>query len=378
MSLSLALRLGLRIDGLKHRGKGKGKSVREEHESRRIERWLCRESSCRTFPLFPLPFTLTPMNGVLIIDKPAGWTSHDVVARVRRVLRERRVGHTGTLDPFATGVLVVLVGRATRLAQFLAGAEKEYEATVRFGYATETGDLTGAPLAPAGNITNLMTRDESEFEASLSSLRGEIEQVPPMYSAKKVQGRKLYELARRGEHIERKAVRVNIHEFEIAPDDVGIWLRRNDDETCDLRVRVVCSAGTYIRVLAEDLGARLGAGAHLAALRRTRAGAFHLEQSMTLERLAERMEAGDLDDLIITPDAALPEMPFVHLTGDEAWRARHGARVRVAPHDTSRSLVAGEQVKMRDEAGHLIAVGIYDEARASLQPRVMLDVDEEK
>jgi tRNA pseudouridine55 synthase len=348
------------------------------------------------------------MDGVLIIDKPAGWTSHDVVARVRRVLRERRVGHTGTLDPFATGVLVVLVGRATRLAQFLAGAEKEYEARVRFGYATETGDLTGARLdesPPTEDLTGDATAVDAtvdatnarrlcaewsgeEIEAALAGLRGEIEQVPPMYSAKKVQGKKLYELARRGVRIERAAVSVTIHELEVSKEtNGGAWLRRaNEDGTCDLDVRVVCSAGTYIRVLAEDLGARLGAGAHLAALRRTRAGAFRIEEAATLESLAEQVEAGALGKLLITPDAALPQMPFVHLTNEDARRARHGAAVRVANESglTTREgelsrLRDGELVKMRDgEAGNLIAVGIYDAGRACLQPRVMLDTGGEK
>ncbi len=141
------------------------------------------------------------MDGILIVDKPARLTSHDVVARVRRILKERRVGHTGTLDPFATGVLVLLVGRATRLAQFLSGAEKEYEATVRLGFATDTGDLTGARLAREGvdeNSFDCSSLTPERIEAALAPLRGEIEQVPPMYSAKKVQGRKLYELARRG------------------------------------------------------------------------------------------------------------------------------------------------------------------------------------
>ncbi|HEY0100571.1 MAG TPA: tRNA pseudouridine(55) synthase TruB [Pyrinomonadaceae bacterium] len=366
------------------------------------------------------------MDGVLIIDKPVGWTSHDVVARVRRILRERRVGHTGTLDPFATGVLVVLVGRATRLAQFLAGAEKEYEARVRFGYATETGDLTGARLdelpqtedskedARQGEATQEdvskgeatkreATKGEAtkagglpcaewsveEIEAAMASLRGEIEQVPPMYSAKKVQGKKLYELARRGVRIERAAVRVTIHELEaLKATDGGAWLRReNSDGTCELDLRVVCSAGTYIRVLAEDLGACLGAGAHLAALRRTRAGAFGIEKALTLESLAERVEAGALVELLITPDAALPQMPFVHLTGEALRRARHGAAVRVGADEpglpsaarASLKLRDGELVKMRDgEAGKLIAVGVYDAGRASLQPRVMLDASEEK
>src|SRR5215212_5522960 len=145
------------------------------------------------------------MDGILIVDKPEGWTSHDVVARARRLLREKRIGHTGTLDPFATGVLVLLLGRATRLAQFLSGAEKEYEATMRLGYSTDTGDLTGARREGEG--VNETAKDcaavtREELESALASLRGEIEQTPPMYSAKKVGGKKLYELARRGEEIE--------------------------------------------------------------------------------------------------------------------------------------------------------------------------------
>src|SRR5919199_6757694 len=160
------------------------------------------------------------VDGILIIDKPEGWTSHDVVARVRRVLREKRVGHTGTLDPFATGVLVLLVGRATRLAQFLSGAEKEYEAAFRLGYATDTGDLTGERREGEGR-TDCATLKLEQLEAALARLRGEIEQVPPMYSAKRVAGKRLYELARRGEEVERRAVRVRVSEFEIVVDEGG-------------------------------------------------------------------------------------------------------------------------------------------------------------
>ena len=157
------------------------------------------------------------MDGALIIDKPAGLTSHDVVARVRKTIAERRVGHTGTLDPFATGVLVILVGRATRLAQFLSGAEKEYEALIRFGHRTDTGDITGQQISEEqfhAKAQSTQSLGEEEIETALASLRGEIKQTPPMYSAKKVGGRKLYELARRGEEVERKPVRVTISEFE--------------------------------------------------------------------------------------------------------------------------------------------------------------------
>ncbi|HVG28857.1 MAG TPA: tRNA pseudouridine(55) synthase TruB [Pyrinomonadaceae bacterium] len=311
------------------------------------------------------------MDGVLIIDKPAGWTSHDVVARARRVLRERRVGHTGTLDPFATGVLVLLVGRATRLAQFLSGAEKEYEATVRLGYATETGDLTGAPR---GEKAACGAWGAEEIEGALRPLRGEIDQVPPMYSAKKVQGRKLYELARRGEEIEREAVRVRIIELEIMPEEAGAWLRRNVDGTCDLSARVVCSAGTYVRVLAESVGARLGVGAHLSALRRTRAGAFSVGQSVTLDELSELAEGGRASEILIDMNAALPELPVAHLTGDEARRVRHGAAV-VAPAGAA-GWADGASVRMQDAAGRLLAVGGYDSARGHVRPRVMLAGDE--
>src|SRR6266436_6435631 len=171
------------------------------------------------------------MDGVLIIDKPAGMTSHDVVARVRKITGHRRVGHTGTLDPFATGVLVVLVGRATRLAQFLSGAEKEYVAVIRLGYATDTGDITGARIEADSHAKAQSTQSirEEEIESALASLRGEIEQTPPMFSAKKIAGRKLYELARRGEQIERQPVPVRISEFATIPD--GASPNENDDGT---------------------------------------------------------------------------------------------------------------------------------------------------
>ena len=184
------------------------------------------------------------MNGALIIDKPPGLTSHDVVGRVRHLLQERRVGHTGTLDPFATGVLVLLIGRATRLAQFLSGLQKEYEAVIRLGFATDTGDITGKPLVSsealnADGAGSNVKFSESEIEAALASLRGDIDQVPPMYSAKKQQGRKLYELARRGEEVERRPVRVTIQKFETNRAKGGV-LKDNLDGTYDLDVLVAC------------------------------------------------------------------------------------------------------------------------------------------
>ncbi|HYE14882.1 MAG TPA: tRNA pseudouridine(55) synthase TruB [Pyrinomonadaceae bacterium] len=309
------------------------------------------------------------MDGVLVIDKPEGWTSHDVVARVRRVLRERRVGHTGTLDPFATGVLVVLVGRATRLAQFLSGAEKEYEAVIRLGYSTTTGDLTGERREAAAPSVDCSALTPEQIEAALSRLRGEIEQVPPMYSAKKVAGRKLYELARRGEEIERQPVRVLVSVFEVVTGGCGAWARRGDDGTCDLRARVVCSAGTYVRSLAESLGELLGTGAHLAALRRTRAGALCIEQSLTLERLEELASSGV--EFLTRPDAALPGMPSRHLTAEEARSALIGRPVGAAPL-ASGELEEGEHVRLLGEDGRLLSVGVYDSARGLVWPRVTL------
>ena len=329
------------------------------------------------------------MDGILIVDKPAGWTSHDVVARVRRILKEKRIGHTGTLDPFATGVLVLLVGRATRLAQFLAGAEKEYEATIRIGYATTTGDLTGVrrdDVNTADEMNDVDTADEmnegagvcadigrEKIEAALAHLRGEIEQVPPMYSAKKVGGKKLYELARQGREVEREAVRVRVEVFEIVADEGGSFLRRNEDGTCDVRARVVCSAGTYVRALAESLGERLGAGAHLAALRRTRAGSFRVGEAVAPDELERMVEGGGASELLVPPEAALPHLPSAHLTGEEAQRVRHGAAVRTG--DSSKDWESGGHVLMMDERGALVAVGVYDAARGLLQPRVMLAVE---
>ncbi|HEX8773304.1 MAG TPA: tRNA pseudouridine(55) synthase TruB [Pyrinomonadaceae bacterium] len=317
------------------------------------------------------------MDGILIIDKPAGLTSHDVVARVRRILRERRVGHTGTLDPFATGVLVILVGRATRLAQFLSGADKEYEALIRFGYMTETGDCEGAPRlknSEDGPIVEAIPDwSEREIEAALDALRGEIDQVPPMYSAKKVKGKKLYELARRGLEIERAAVRVKIHKLE-ALQDVGQPLRRNEDGTRDLRVRVLCSAGTYVRSLAESVGASLGVGAHLAALSRTRAGEFGLKESITLEELESLTRAdaaGGAERVLISLNAALSWMPSVHLTSEAAERARHGVAVSLGDR-TEGKYEDGQTVRLLDEVGELIAVAMMDAAAGALRPRIVL------
>lgn len=257
------------------------------------------------------------MNGVLIIDKPAGITSHDVVYRVRRILKTRCVGHTGTLDPFATGVMVILVGQATRLAQFLDKDEKEYEALVRFGFETDTGDVTGLKSAESG-----MTADElaaklaaTDLEKVLALFRGEIDQVPPMYSAKKIDGQKLYELARKGETVERKAVKVTINSLEMI-----------ESAADSLRMRVACSAGTYIRTLAEDIGREIGVGAHLTELRRTRAGRFDLTRSITLDDLAKLDEP---TAALIPMEEAVGHLSALTLNTDRVSKTRSGLSTRI-------------------------------------------------
>ena len=317
------------------------------------------------------------MDGVLVIDKPAGVTSHDVVDEVRRILHVRRVGHTGTLDPFATGVLVILVGRATRLAQFLSGVEKEYEAVIRLGYATDTGDVTGKRIdkfetdSKEGQTgMSVLPWSRDQIEAALGSLRGEIDQVPPMYSAKKQGGRKLYELARRGEEVERKPVRVFIEKFEaIKPTDE--LLKDNLDGTFDFEVRVACSSGTYVRTLAEDFGKRLQVGAHLAELRRTRVGDFQILDAQTLEQVKLNVAEEALGKIILPTDAALARFPFVDLSDHDVRKVQNGMEIQVSVAAWSN----GELVRMRDEQSSLIAVAVFDAASQTLHPSVVIARD---
>lgn len=215
-------------------------------------------------------------NGILIIDKPAGWTSMDVCAKIRGILRERRVGHGGTLDPMATGVLPVFVGRATRAVEFAENGRKEYLAGLRLGLVTDTQDVTGTVLE-----TRPVTARREDVEAALEKFRGEIEQIPPMYSAVKVRGKKLYELARRGKEVERKPRGVTIYELA---------LLEAESET-DFRLRCLCSKGTYIRTLCHDVGQALGCGGTLYSLRRTMAAGFTLAEAVTLEEVQEKGES---------------------------------------------------------------------------------------
>jgi tRNA pseudouridine55 synthase len=245
-------------------------------------------------------------DGLVVVDKPPGWTSHDVVARIRRLAGVRRVGHAGTLDPMATGVLVVGIGQATRLLGHLCTSDKDYDATIRLGVATTTDDADGEPLR---------TRDASSvttaaLDAAVRELTGDLRQVPSAVSAIKVDGIRAYTRVRRGETVELAARPVRVERFEI--------LARRDD---DVDVQVTCSSGTYVRALARDLGEALGVGGHLRVLRRTRVGSFVIADARTLERLE--------DDLTVVPLAAAVEQAFTTLvvTEEQARRIGHGQRL---------------------------------------------------
>jgi tRNA pseudouridine55 synthase len=305
------------------------------------------------------------MDGVLIIDKPAGITSHDVVARCRRILKTKRIGHTGTLDPFATGVMVILVGKATRLAQFLDKDAKCYEAIVRLGFETDTGDRTGEL-----RITNYELRDISteEIENVLEDFRGEILQTPPMYSAKKIEGKKLYELARKGVEIERKPVKITNYELRITNYELQKNRSDSELETLDFGLRVLCSAGTYIRVLAEDIGKKLGTGAHLAELRRTKAGNFSIEKAVTLEELEGLAAENQVEKVLISMNEAVAHLVEVKVSIDEIAKIKNGVRLE----RNLDKIKTGEFLRLTDAAENLLAIGVYNEAEKTVQPKLVL------
>jgi tRNA pseudouridine55 synthase len=305
------------------------------------------------------------MDGILIIDKPAGITSHDVVARCRRILRTKRIGHTGTLDPFATGVMVILVGKATRLAQFLDKDAKEYEAVVRLGFETDTGDRSGQL-----RITNYELRDVAtrEIEEALKDFRGEIWQTPPMYSAKKIEGKKLYELARKGIEIERKAVKITNYELRITDFSGRENVENSGFKTSDFGLRVLCSAGTYIRTLAEDIGKKLGTGAHLAELRRTKAGKFAIEKAVTLEQLEEIVASETLETVLISMNEAVSHLSEIRLSAEEIGKIKNGVKLEKDLAETKNETV----LRLTNERENLLAIGFYDAAEKTVRPKLVL------
>ena len=259
------------------------------------------------------------MNGLIILDKPAGMTSHDVVSIVRRATGERSVGHLGTLDPMATGVLPLLLGRFTRLAQFFSDADKHYSGTIRFGFATDSFDAEGGPVSPSASLT----RSLDELRKLASRFNGEIDQVPPVFSAKKINGVPAHKLARAGKEVRVKPARITIHSFTL--DSL-----EGDAAAFTMHV----SAGGYVRSVAHELGQLAGCGAHLASLRRTQAGPFTLAQSITVDQL-KSLSSSEIVAQLPHPRSLLPDLPPVIVDEASAGRIRNGMQVNVPEFSTA-------------------------------------------
>ncbi len=288
--------------------------------------------------------TTAVTDGLLLLDKPAGISSHDAVLAARRALSEKRIGHAGTLDPFATGLLVLLTGRATRLLPFIPGEPKVYEATIQFGTETDTEDLLGAVTREAS------LPDEAAVRAALPALTGTINQVPPAFSAKRVDGQRAYEAARAGVMLDLKPVSITVHAWELLA-----W----NDSTCD--VRIVCGGGTYVRSLARDLGRAVSSAAHLCALRRVAAGAFDVAQAQAVSALRDEVPR------LRPPLDALPHLPKVQLTLDEVHRIRRGLDIAIGQPP---ALCGSHVALVSAEHGGLIALG--EQIGDRWQPRVVM------
>jgi tRNA pseudouridine55 synthase len=310
-------------------------------------------------------------DGLLIIDKPAGPTSHDVVARLRRALREKRIGHTGTLDPMATGVLLMVVGKATRLAKFLSSDGKSYEAAIRFGFATDTADAQGQPLGPRSERP-LPSRDA--IDEALDAFRGTFMQRPPAFSAKKIDGQRSYTLARKARASHRAPSLPSFAPPHPAP--CCVTTTRVDIlaiEADTVTLGVDCSAGFFIRSLAHDLGERLGVGAHLAALRRTRVGDFGLDRALALDA-AER-EPQTVTAALLPLAAMLPHLWSVTLTTAGVARVLHGQDIRPGDHEpsaVSRQPDDDGLVRLLNPSGELVAIAAQNPASGALHPSVVL------
>ena len=279
------------------------------------------------------------MDGVIIVDKPEGWTSHDVVGKMRRIARTKRIGHLGTLDPIATGVLPLVIGAATRLAQFYTASEKVYEAVVRFGFATDTYDRAGEPLSEPAAVK----LDRARLEAELGRFIGRIQQMPPPVSAKKVGGVPAYKLARQKKTVDLAPVEVEVYEArltELADDRASICVR--------------CSAGTYVRSIAHELGQSFGWGAHVDQLRRTRSGEFAIAQARTIAELEALGNEDALPQVLIPAAELLPSFPMVRVDPLTAGQIRQGRDFHSSPFYTPRN---SKHVKAIDEYGALVAIG---------------------
>jgi tRNA pseudouridine55 synthase len=274
------------------------------------------------------------MTGILIIDKPSGWTSHDVVGKLRGVLRERRIGHGGTLDPMATGVLPVFIGRATRAVEFFESADKEYIAGLRLGIVTDTQDTTGTILE-----THDANVSQEELRHVLRCFIGRQEQIPPMYSAVKVGGQKLYQLARKGVEIERQAKNISVSGIEILDCIEDGFL-----------LRIVCSKGTYVRTLCHDIGGRLGCGGAMSSLRRTRAGVFHIDEAVSIDDVAASAQTGGATQLIKPVDSLFRDYPAICLNDEQVQKCRNGAAFGLSGRENG-------LYRVYDKAGGFLMLG---------------------
>jgi tRNA pseudouridine55 synthase len=278
-------------------------------------------------------------DGIVVVNKPEGWTSHDVVSKMRGIFGTRRAGHLGTLDPIATGVLPVMIGQATRLARFFNRSDKSYEAVVRFGFATTTYDRAGEPC---GAVTEPCITGE-RIEACLGSMRGPIEQVPPPVSAKKIGGVPAYKLARKNAPVTLAPVSVTIYELTLL-----------SVEGLRARLRIRCSAGTYVRAIAHQLGLLLGCGAHVVSLVRTASGPFEIGRAFTLEQLQNLRDAGSLSEAIVPAAELLPEFPVVFVDDSTVAHIRQGRDFTVSAF---RENAGAEHVKAVAKDGRLVAIG---------------------
>ena len=279
------------------------------------------------------------MNGVIVVDKPEGWTSHDVVNKMRRIAKTKKAGHLGTLDPIATGVLPIVIDRATRLARFYTRSDKIYEGTIRFGWSTSSYDRAGEP---AGEQQEVQI-DAAEIEWHLEQFRGEFQQTPPAVSAKKIDGRRAYELARKSIPVELSPVTVNVYELTLL-----------EVTGPDAKIRVHCSGGTYVRSIAHDLGQSLGCGAHLYALRRISSGEFAIGQARTIPQLEALAAEDRLVDAIVPAVQMLPAMASVFVDDLTLAQIRNGGNFPASPF---RSDPGAKYVKAVTRQGELVAIG---------------------
>ena len=288
------------------------------------------------------------MNGILLADKPSGWTSNDVVSKLKGVLKERRIGHSGTLDPLATGLLVIFLGRATRAVSFAEGHDKRYTAGLRLGVCTDTQDVTGIIL-----LQRKTDISDQEIDDVLSGFIGESEQIPPMYSAVRVNGKRLYELARKGFEIERKPRKITVYSIE-----------RKDQENGDIILDIKCSKGTYIRTLCSDIGEKLGCGACMSSLRRTEAGDFSVKDAHTLDEIIKEAGCGNISPLILGTDSLFSAYEKITVSPSAEIRVRNGIPADIyAPDGTYRVYSAsGEFLELgRCESGSLRTIKSFFE-----------------